>query len=598
MNLKLFLSLAIAILPIQGIAQSDFLPDSLRHAPDSVKTWTLREIGDSLIFAGQITTAKQAFVQALAIAQKSGQPADIGLGYRGMGYWHSNVGEYDQAVTWYQKALHQFEQQHRTRQYIKTLSYIIFCYTRLHQDKQALYYIKKGISMANKEGYTDLLIAFYNGYAVYADQHKQFKEALQYRKKILTYWKEKKAWQEYYISLFNMGLLYKNMKEYHRSEQAFRETLAYTQRVHDTYLQGYVLAGIPYALIPLGKLDEAENFCQQAIDWIDKTNTEKHALLVDINDHLGRIEEKRGNFQKALMYYRRQVVHKDSVFNAEKIKQVNELEARYQNREKEEQIRQLAETNARQTRQIWIGSGGVTILLILLGTLYHLYRRIGQSRQKIRQQSEQLTLMMKELHHRVKNNLAIVSSLLSLQATHLKDENALEAVRVSHQRVEAMSLIHQRLYQTEEVTTIDMQAYLTDLTHGLMKAYGYQPTEFDLHLDIQVINLDVDVATPIGLIANELITNSFKHAFPGIPHPRLVIKLDSIPGATLPGVTLEVHDNGPGIETCNWQKLDRRSSFGKQLVVMLTDQMEGKLELFQQNGALFRLSVPQTRLSA
>ncbi|GAB3277717.1 hypothetical protein GCM10027347_51680 [Larkinella harenae] len=597
MIIRLLLLVSSLLAPAWCQAQQDLLPDSLHHAPDSVKTWTLREMGDSLIFEGQLTTAKLAIDQALSIARATQNPADIGFCYRSTGYWYSNVGDYGQAISWYQKALQQFQQAGRTKQFTKTLTYISFCYSRLKDDSHTLYYLKKGIALAQQEGYTDLLITFYDGMANYKDQHKQYKEAIEYHQKVLEYRKSKKEWNEYYGGLYNLGLLYKNMKAYRRSEQAFRETLAFAQENHDAYLGGYALVSIPYALIPQGKLQEAEAFCRQALDWVNKTGTEKHSLQTEVYGHLSQIWEKRGDYRQALHYYRQQVTTKDSVLNTTRSRQVAELEARYQTREKEEHIRQLAEINAQQTRQIWVGSGGVILLLILLGTLYHLYQRIRQSRQKIQQQSEQLTLMMRELHHRVKNNLAIVSSLLSLQATRLNDENAIEAIRVGQQRVEAMSFIHQRLYLTDQVTTVNMHDYLLDLTQSLIKAYGYQPSEFDLQLDIQLAELDVDLATPIGLVANELISNSFKHAFQKTPRPQLGIKLlagDQSPHSCL---TLEIRDNGPGIESANWHQVDRKSSFGKQLIVMLTEQMEGKLELLQQNGTLFRLSIPQTRLS-
>jgi two-component sensor histidine kinase len=200
---------------------------------------------------------------------------------------------------------------------------------------------------------------------------------------------------------------------------------------------------------------------------------------------------------------------------------------------------------------------------------------------------------MKELHHRVKNNLAIVSSLLSLQASNLQDEKAVQAVRVGQQRVEAMALIHQRLYQTDGITTINIRSYLTDLARSLMYAYGYSDRDFDLVIDAEDRKLDVDVAIPLGLIANELITNAFKYAYAQSQYPRLRIGLH-----TQNGLTLEVQDNGPGINPDDWVLRSGRPSFGKRLVTSLSDQLDGQVEFIQQDGALCRLHIPEARLRA
>lgn len=264
---------------------------------------------------------------------------------------------------------------------------------------------------------------------------------------------------------------------------------------------------------------------------------------------------------------------------------------------KEENITRLAATNALQTRQIWAGTGGLITLSLLLGTVYWLYRKSRQSSRRIQQQANQMALMMKELHHRVKNNLAIVSSLLKLQSNRLDDEKAIQAVRVGQQRVEAMSLIHQRLYQTEHVTTINMRDYLTDLTQNLMQAYGYEPSFFDLQLIIEHAILDIDVAMPLGLIVNELATNAFKYAYSDDKRPLLRIALLNNHSAQA-GITLEVQDNGPGIDMTDWQGTGSRSSFGKRLIASLAEQLEGHFRLYKENGTLFRLHIPEIRLQA
>ncbi|NDU94386.1 tetratricopeptide repeat-containing sensor histidine kinase [Spirosoma terrae] len=590
------LLISLSVLTLHATAQNRLLPDSLTHAPDSVKMWTLRNIGDSLAYASQYVSSKQAYQQALDIALVTGDQQSIGLGYRGLGFWYNLTGDYVQAINWYQKALRVFRENGNTRQFVKTLRFISNSYDRLQNYKQALNYTRQALAIAEKEKYTDLLMESYQGLAIYESKAKRYQQALGIYIKLLDYYKGAKDTLSVYQSQYNLALLYKNMGQYARSERVFKEVEAFGKQHSDTYFLGYVYLSIPYALIPQNKLDEAEQYCQLASDWIRRNGGETQTYWEEVNGHLTRLWEKRGNYQKALQFYRLQMANHDSLVNADKSRQVAELEARYQTREKEAEIIKLEEANAQQTRKIWVAVGGVILLTVLLATLYNLYERVRASRRKIQQQSDQLTLMMKEIHHRVKNNLAIVSSLLYLQTTTIDDDDVIQTMRIGQQRVEAMSLIHQRLYQTDQTTQVNMGDYLTDLVESLLKAYGYQLTNVDLQLQIDVATLDVDIAMPIGLIVNELVTNSLKYAYTFVLQPFLSVSLRQADGDTESDLLLEVKDNGPGIDQSDWERGASRSSFGKNLITLLSQQLDGEFELIKQEGTLFRLRIPYNRL--
>lgn len=580
------------------VAQAEFPIHLLTETPDSLKTWHLRERGDSLIRKGEFRGAKKAYEEALTLAQTLDSPKEIGMGYRCLGYWHKTIGDYSQAISWYQQAQRTFKESRNQLLYAETLSYISNCFQRLHDDRQAMTYLKESIDLAEKGKYLDLLMENYQSLAIFETTDKQYDKALAHRQTVLAYYKAQKDTLLYYSALFNIALLYKNMGQFVRSERAFRQVLAYaqTQRGNVDQMIGYVYASLPSALIPQNKLDEAEAYCRRALAWVDQTGTEKHTFREEIYGHLTQIWEKRGNYQQALQAYRQQVSNHDSIFNATQSQQVAELEMRYQAQQKEAQIDRLDEVNAFQRRQIWMGITCSVILLVLMGVLGLFYMRVQRSRSKIQYQSEQLALMMKELNHRAKNNLAIISSLLYLQTTHLDDDDVIQELRVGQQRVEAMSLIHQRLYQTEQSVTVDVHDYLSDLANGLRQAYGYNASSFDLVLDVERIQLNVDIAIPLGLMANELITNAFKYAYRDVYRPSLRIGLHLRHGVLTPGIVLEVQDNGPGIEAADWEEAERRNSFGKQLITMLSQQLDGKFTFSNQNGTFFQLFIPQARL--
>jgi two-component sensor histidine kinase len=194
--------------------------------------------------------------------------------------------------------------------------------------------------------------------------------------------------------------------------------------------------------------------------------------------------------------------------------------------------------------------------------------------------------MMKELHHRVKNNLQIISSLLSLQSYKLKDDEALEAIRLSQQRVQAMSFIHQRLYTTDQTRLVNMKEYLQDLTLSLVMAYGFDEGTMDLDVRIAHQWLDVDKALPLGLIANEVTTNALKYAFKGDQRPALSIGLAE-EGENL---LFTVKDNGRGWDLRRWEQPG--ASFGRQLVETLCRQLRAKQQLSYLDGSVFAFAIP------
>jgi len=243
--------------------------------------------------------------------------------------------------------------------------------------------------------------------------------------------------------------------------------------------------------------------------------------------------------------------------------------------------------NSEQKEEIMFLALGIALLLLFLLGLLLLFRRVRRQKDLIARQSGELGIMMKELHHRVKNNLQVVTSLLSLQSYRLKDEEALDAIRLSQLRVQDMSFIHQRLYMGENSRTVNMEEYLRDLAHSLITAYGYGPDDFNLQLEVTGKWMDVDKALPVGLIANEIITNALKYAYTGNDHPALHIRLNG----NKEGYLFVVKDNG-----CSWdekQWLETSSSFGRKLVSSLCRQLNATESLTVDNGAVFTIIIPQ-----
>jgi len=193
-------------------------------------------------------------------------------------------------------------------------------------------------------------------------------------------------------------------------------------------------------------------------------------------------------------------------------------------------------------------------------------------------------ILLKEIHHRVKNNLQVVSSLLSLQHHTIKDATLRELFHESERRVRSMALIHETLYQAPDVSRFDLAHYLRTLGVELFRAYGVDPAHITLTNHIEEVVLPLETALPCGLILNELLSNALKHAFPDGRPGDIRIELQASPDQQ---VVLRVADTGIGLPS--GLDVHQTDSLGLQLVCALTEQLQGTLTVAQQNGTVFTL---------
>jgi two-component sensor histidine kinase len=197
----------------------------------------------------------------------------------------------------------------------------------------------------------------------------------------------------------------------------------------------------------------------------------------------------------------------------------------------------------------------------------------------------------KEIHHRIKNNLQVISSLLDLQADKFDNPKVIEAFRESQNRVISMALIHEELYKGGGNDTLDFSTYAKELAENLFQTYILNSKNIHLNTDLEEnAFFDMDTAVPLGIIVNELVSNSLKHAFPGRDEGEIQIKLhreengEDNKSATF---VLTVSDNGVGIPEN--LEIEDLGSLGLQLITTLVDQLDGELELKRKNGTEFTM---------
>jgi two-component sensor histidine kinase len=227
---------------------------------------------------------------------------------------------------------------------------------------------------------------------------------------------------------------------------------------------------------------------------------------------------------------------------------------------------------------------------------YQIFKEINTNEQNgdsFRNALLEKEMLLKEIHHRVKNNLQIVSSLLFLQSKALNDEKTVNILLESHNRVKSIALIHEKLYQSANISRIDFDRYLNTLIPHLLQSFGKTNSTVSYTIKAGNIYLSPDTAIPCGLIINEIVTNSLKYAFTDGRKGEISIELIYHNNNN---VTLIVKDNGVGIQ----DNLDitKAESLGLQIIVILVKQLNGTVEVNKANGTLYKITFPFNEYSS
>ncbi|MBT8233951.1 MAG: sensor histidine kinase [Saprospiraceae bacterium] len=234
---------------------------------------------------------------------------------------------------------------------------------------------------------------------------------------------------------------------------------------------------------------------------------------------------------------------------------------------------------------------GVVLVTMLIYVIYKLRSRIINQNQALVKANSEKEILISEIHHRVKNNLQIISSLLSLQSNYIQDNNAFDAIRQGHNRVHTISLIHNDLYAAENLKGVSSIEYFENILDNLFDSYNINEEKICLDLQIDALMLDVDTMIPLGLITNELVSNVFKHAFEEKNEGKIKVALTKAEDCLI----LEVSDNGKGLD--NHDDL-KRNSFGYALIQAFANKLKADIEVNSDSGLRIALKIKNFTIAA
>ena len=449
--------------------------------------------------------------------------------------------------------------------------------TRQNRLTEALEYAEKAIAVAEKYNLKSEKF-FVNFTAANVAMAKgNYTQSLEYYKKALTICQEQKMGLATEADVRNgIGNAFKRLKNYPKALESYEKGLAVARAANYQNAIYTVIANLGEVNLLLGNYNEALNYQLETVK-LQEANKDVSNLVENYN-HVSTIYNKLGDYKTALNFKQKAYSLRDSITSVESDAKMSELLTQYETKKKEETIANQEDRISHQ-RNIQILSFGLVALLIgllIFGLIS--YRNRSRTNKLLATKNAEIELLLKEVHHRVKNNLEVVSSLLALQSAQIDDPNTKEAMLEGQNRVNSIGIVHQKLYQGTNLGAIEMKDYVLNLSENILDSFGAE-NRVNLNLAMKTLDLDIDTAVPLGLIINELLTNTIKYAFPENNKGMITIKLEKQNNNIL---HLEVADNGIGKS-----QITQGTGFGSQLITLLTRQLNGTMKEETHNGTTF-----------
>lgn len=528
-------------------------------------------------------------------------------------------GKYEQANEFNFKGLRLKEQLNaKAEDLASSHSNIALSYQELGLYDKAIEHQKKSLALflKAKDSVNAAMRYYMIGGALYREQ--QYDTAKSYYDK--AYFLYNKLGNKDFISIYHtyIGLIHLKKDRLFEAREAFQRSLdSYPDDgrkrtkvfIYTNLSVAHLVIGAERDSISLYHLRKAIYYAKQTYELAEELSF--LSQMRKASELLYKAYERLGDYKNSTFYAKQYIKYNDSLITTEKQKVITEIQTKYETEKKEVEIQYLNKENqiksenldqakALQESQrlaITLLVFGLLIIALLLVWLYKVYLQKKQSNQDLENknrviidQNQEKELLLKEIHHRVKNNLQVVSSLLDLQTQGIEDESTLLAIEDGQSRVQAMALIHQNLYQNKDVGSISFRDYSNQLVRQLSAVYA-SGVEVQVETNMDIIHFDIDTAIPLGLILNELISNAYKYAFIDQGQKG---KLELALKETATGnYELLIKDNGKGLPVDF--DLNKTKSLGLRLVRRLSRQLYGKVTYHYEDGALFTVSFQDTQ---
>ncbi|UTW61107.1 tetratricopeptide repeat protein [bacterium SCSIO 12741] len=590
------------------------------EANKTYKSTSYQLLGYSYQVIEELDTSIFYFQKALKVSKASLDSAEISSIYNNIAMSYSLKGDFSESLNSFKNAAKIFEELGDREQYAGGLHNIGVIYKRIHFDEEAQKVLFTAIDIFDELGLNGKMASSYNTLGNIFIKNKQFDQALKYHRIALEL--RRAEGEDWGIagSLNNLGRTYQDMGildsalyyygkslnikrkigngrymtstldnigdihllqgEFISAKDFYKESYTYRQENQDSV--GLLVSDINLArvLVKTARYDVAEEALIRSEKFAQKQEALKE--LRTIYELLTELYQNRNEHGSAFMYSELLRNISDTLLNADKQRAVMELEARFDVRQKQKEInylKQIEEEKDEQLKlQIAFNTALIVGMIILLGLLVLIYR-LFVNKNLLSKKNETL---LRDMHHRVKNNLQVLSSLFSLQLGKLEDGEAKEALVDSENRVRAMNLLHQQLYSKPKTVTISLQEYVTEMVEEIKISYHKWSSQSNLVYQVEPIELDADAGVSLGLILTELLSNCYKHVVPNTSNAEMNLSIYKDDSSQ---IVLKISDNGPGYY---WEESSKKS-FGLRLVKLQVKQLNGDISQVSPNELIIRI---------
>lgn len=508
---------------------------------------------------------------------------------------YQNLGNLNQALTQALKASPYFENQFENYGYYVLNSRIGNIYADLKNYKLALTYHKKAISNNPKFYIVDLISNLNIG--------EQFRHIQAYDSALFYYARTEAIasnhnYHSYDAFIFaDKGLVFAAQDNNLLANNLLKQAEA-------LFLKDQKISPLVQTYIDLAAIKTEQKAYPEALQWAQKAYTlaDSNQLAVEKKNAsalLANLNEKQQDFSQAYFYLKTFNTYRDKISNDSVVSAIAEMRAEHEISKKEEEVNYFKKLSEARATIAIVAGFGIFLVLILLAFLLAVNKQrkqanfllseyneeLQQKNHIIHQALEDKEVLIKEIHHRVKNNLQIISSIINLQNMRIESPEVSEIFNEMQRRIMAISSIHHKLYQGDSVSLISMNEYLTEVVDAIHSAFSNTELEVGFEIAIQNIKLDIDSAVSIGLMVNELCTNAYKYAFKeNNKNNHLFVGLTKIDDKAY---QLTVADTGKGLPD-NFN-LEQSNSLGLRMVSLLTRQLKGTINIENRDGAIYNI---------
>jgi two-component sensor histidine kinase len=372
----------------------------------------------------------------------------------------------------------------------------------------------------------------------------------------------------------------------------FAEAVGYydlaLQRVNiddDAYTFALILQNKSYSLFELEQFSLAKSLLRQstAIALRNKYNK----IRLTNYELLAKHFKSTNQADSAVIFLERAAALRDTIYNETKQNEFTLVETRFKTSLKEETIGLQQELIKEKNQLIFWMTILLLGFLILSAILMVVYRLLRQNKRNLEAALLEKETLLREIHHRVKNNLQVISSLLNMHVRKVTDPESKKILEEGSERLLAMAIIHKNLYPHSDLSSISLKDYLSTLCKQLLENYALKHQEVKLNLELEDLSVDIDKLIPIGLIVNELLSNSMKHAFEEGKEGVIAVRLMQQDAAN---IQLLISDNGKGVDPD--RMMEKSGSLGMKLVKIFSDKLNTRLEFNTLEGTTIKLIIP------